>query len=74
LNSETENVNKKIQEAWKHVKPYMDNESTNGELREMCKICEAWYGEEHNYENCINKPCFKFWLAYQYLLWLASWE
>lgn len=73
MNTE-ERVNKKLQESWEHINPYISEESTNGELHQMCKSCEEWYGAEHDYENCINKPCFKFWLAYEYLRWEASWE
>lgn len=44
------------------------------ELREMCMACEAWHGAEHDYNDCRNKPCFKFWFADQYLLWETSRE
>lgn len=72
--NEQERVNRKLQESWEHINPYIDDESINGELHKMCKVCEAWYGAEHDYKNCIDKPCFRFWLAYQYLLWVTSWE
>lgn len=72
--NEEERVNKKLQESWEHINPYMSDESVNGELKEMCKICECWYGAKHDYNECRNKPCFRFWLAYQYLLWVTSWE
>lgn len=44
------------------------------ELCKMCHYCEMWYGEEHDYEECKDMPCFKFWLAYVYTEWCASWE
>lgn len=74
MSNTSEKVDEKLQEAWEHVKPHIGQESTNAELRKMCEICEAWGGTEHNYKDCRNKPCFKFWLAYQYLLWETSWE
>ena len=44
------------------------------ELIEMCKNCEGYCGEEHDYTECKDKKCFKFFLAYYYLQWSTSWE
>lgn len=74
MNNTDKIVNGKLQEAWKHIKPYMKDKDANKELKDMCKTCEAWCGPQQDYENCRDKPCFKFWLAYQYLSWEASWE
>lgn len=68
-------VGEKLQEAYKHIKPYMDKEEGSfGELCKMCHYCEKWYGKEHDDSECENMPCFKFWLAYVYLNWGTSWE
>lgn len=50
----------------------MQNEESTKELREMCKSCEVYCGKEHNYEECENKACFRFWLAYEYLQWVNA--
>lgn len=44
------------------------------ELIEMCENCEGYCGQDHDYTECKNKKCFKFFLAYFYLLWATSWE
>ena len=33
----------------------------------MCNYCEKYCGNEHNYTECEDMMCFKFWLAYTYL-------
>lgn len=65
-----EKVNSKLKEAYIHAKPYIQH----GELKEMCKNCECWLGKDHDYEECKDKPCFRFWLAFVYLHWETSWE
>ena len=67
-----EKANRKLEEAYAHIKPYIKNES---ELFEMCMTCECWNGKDkHDYDECRNKPCFRFWLAFVYLHWETSWE
>ncbi len=44
------------------------------ELIEMCENCEGFCGKDHDYTECRNKKCFKFFLAYHYLQWATSWE
>lgn len=66
-------IDEQIEECRKHVKHYIQDEEDTKELREMCKNCEAYCGKEHNYEECKDKPCFKFWLSYEYLGWVNSW-
>ena len=39
------------------------------ELYEMCKNCESYCGEEHDYKECRQNQCFKNWLALEYLDW-----
>lgn len=58
-----------IKESYEHIKPYLNNKDCTKELREMCKYCENWCGDVHNYENCENMMCFKFYLAFEYLNW-----
>lgn len=58
-----------LEEAYNHIKNYMKHEDTTEELKEMCSVCELYSGSEHDYEECRNKMCFKFWLAFQYLEW-----
>lgn len=62
-------IDGQIEECRKRMKPYMKDEECTHELREMCKSCETYCGEEHNYDECKNKPCFRFWLGYEYLKW-----
>lgn len=64
-------VNRKLEESYIHIKPYMHQQE---ELKEMCKNCECWLGKDHDYEECKDKPCFRFWLAFVYLCWYTSWE
>lgn len=62
-------IDDQIEECRKHMIPYMQNEESIKELREMCKCCETYCGKEHDYEECKDKQCFRFWLAYKYLNW-----
>lgn len=40
------------------------------ELHEMCKNCEKYVGDNHDYSECRDSQCFKNWLAYEYLNWI----
>ena len=40
------------------------------ELYNMCKHCEQYCGEKHNYIECRNMQCFINWLALEYLDWI----
>lgn len=68
MNKETK---RNLEESYKHIKPYISNESTP-ELFEMCDSCPCFGGSKHNFEACNDKPCFKFWLAFEYLEWYNS--
>lgn len=59
-------INNQLDEAFKHIKPYIKDQK---DLCEMCKHCERFCGKEHDYEECLNMMCFKFYLAYVYLDW-----
>lgn len=63
-----------INEVYYNVKPHLDNERTTEELREMCQNCEAYCGSEHEYGECEDKMCFKFWLAFKYLEWINGYR
>lgn len=61
-----------INETYSHIESYLYDLKSTEELREMCKNCEAYCGEQHNYEECRDKMCFKFFLAFRYLEWSNS--
>lgn len=64
-------IQRKLKESYNHIEPYLNEEK---ELKNMCQYCEVYCGEKHNYEDCLNMTCFKFYLAYSYLEWETSWE
>lgn len=64
-------VEDKLQEYYKKFEGSIPEDK---ELQEMCKNCENWCGEKHDYSECRNKPCFRFFLAYGYLNWETGWE
>lgn len=62
-----------IEESYNHIKPYLKNTNECGtELRKMCNRCELYCGNQHDWGECIDKPCFQFYLAFEYLEWLNS--
>lgn len=61
-----------IEESYSIVKPYLNDDTCNQELKEMCNCCESWCGKDHDYNECENRMCFKFFLAYKYLELLNS--
>lgn len=67
----TNTVKRKLAEAEKHILPYIRQEKC---LREMCKRCEQFCGKEHDYSECKNMWCYKFFLAYTYLEWESNYE
>ena len=64
-------MQRKIEESYKHIKPYLDEQKI---LKDMCKYCERYCGKQHDYEECLDMPCFKCYLGYEYLKWETSWE
>lgn len=58
-----------LNESYGHIKPYLN---LSPELKEMCSQCERYCGKEHDYEECKNMMCFKFFLAFEYLEWANS--
>ena len=67
-----EKVERKLEEVLEKFD--FDELSEEEELHEMCENCEAYFGQCHDYSECKDKMCFKFFLAYYYLQWAASWE
>lgn len=65
-------IENQLEECREHMKPYMKNEECTKELSGMCAVCEQYCGAEHDYTECYEKPCFRFWLAYEYLKWCNS--
>ena len=65
-------MEKQIDEAYKHIKPYLEDKQCTEDLREMCKHCEHYCGMKHDYEHCKDMMCFKFYLCYVYLGWTNS--
>ena len=62
---------RKLDEPYQHIQPYLASQEI---LKDMCSYCENWCGERHNYEWCLDMPCFKCFLGYSYLQWETSWE
>lgn len=62
------NVERKLEEAYQHMIPYMDKECAP-ELFDMCTNCERWMGKGHDYKVCRARPCFINWLGLAYLQW-----
>ena len=62
----------KINECYEHILPYLKDENCSKELRKMCDKCESYCGAEHDYVECKDNQCFKFYLAYEYLEWSGS--
>ncbi|WP_147354162.1 hypothetical protein [Clostridium sp. AF32-12BH] len=42
------------------------------ELYNMCKNCENFGGNKHDYKECRQMQCFKNWLALEYLDWINT--
>lgn len=68
MNKKTE---QNIADALIHIKPYIWRVETP-ELFEMCKRCDAFCGQEHDFSECEDRPCFRNWLALVYLDWYNS--
>lgn len=64
-------MRRKLDESYRHIKPYLKDQDI---LHKMCKRCERYCGIKHDYNECLNEPCFKCFLGYSYLEWEASCE
>lgn len=70
-------VERRLEESYEHIKDCLHKEKSAEAvklLHQMCNHCEAYCGEEHNYEECKNNPCFKLFLGYEWMSWDASWS
>lgn len=67
----TTKFERKIEESYNHIKPYLKEQTI---LKDMCSHCARYCGKQHNYEECLDMPCFKCFLGYSYLEWATSWE
>ena len=61
---------RQLEELYNDIKPCL--KICCPELEKMCSKCEKYCGKEHNYEECKDEICFKFFLAFEYLEWLNS--
>lgn len=61
---------RQLEEAYKHIKPYMDEDDTLKELCVNCPMREE--AKACNYEICLEKACFKCYLALVYMNWYNS--
>ena len=59
-----ETTKRQLEEDLPRILSYID---TFDALKEMCMNCENWYGDEHNYEECMDMPCFTFFRAFEFL-------
>lgn len=64
-------VEEKLKVTYETMKPYIKEDD---KLKQMCNKCENYCGKEHDYNECENEMCFKFYLSYKYLKWLSSYE
>lgn len=61
-------LDRRLDEEYNLLKPYINDRKCCGELHKMCNKCEQFLGaDEHNYEDCKDMECFKFYLAYSSL-------
>ena len=64
-----------IEESYQHIKLYLNDEDECEELHKQCMNCECFCGiHEHDYSECRDKNCFRFYLGYEYLKWSSSYH
>ena len=44
------------------------------DLTKMCEKCGGWYGECHDYTECVGRQCFNYYLAFYYLDWVNGYD
>lgn len=72
MNAIDKEMNSRLNDTYSRIRPYLKTECP--ELKEMCKVCECWYADKHDYEDCKDKPCFRFFLAYKCLHYSIGWK
>ena len=61
-------LNRRLDDEYNRIKPYLNNTKCCADLHKMCENCDGFMGvAQHNYEDCKNKNCFRFYLAYSIL-------
>lgn len=61
-------LNDRLNTQFKQLKYYLNCEKCCHELHKMCNNCEMFMGiKQHDYTECKDKECFKFYLAYSLL-------
>ena len=66
---------RQLDESWQNIKPYLNNiAKTQPDLYAMCEHCPHYCGVDHNFEQCLQKFCFKGFLALHYLEWCNGWR
>ena len=68
-----EKTERQLQEVYKrnlHICKNAFSKEVSPELYEVCKHCEAYTGDRHDYTECRDNQCFKNWLALEYLDWV----
>lgn len=61
-------MEERLEDSYKHINQHKK------ELKDMCSRCERYRGKRHNYDECLDMPCFRCFLGYSYLAWETSWE
>lgn len=64
-------MERRLEDSYEHINQHLDDKK---ELKDMCSRCERYRGKRHNYDECLDMPCFKFFLGYLYLKWGTTWE
>jgi len=54
--------------SFRHIRTEISPEKTP-ELLALCRKCEKYSGEAHDYYCCKSEPCFRLFLGYEYLRW-----
>lgn len=70
------NTERQIEEVYQrnmHCKDSFSKESSP-ELYSMCKNCEEYTGDNHDYSECRENQCFINWLALEYLDWINGYR
>ena len=67
-------IERKLEESYKHIKPYLNHKNEVGILHEMCGRCEKYVGNDHDFAECRNEPCFICFLGFEYMCWEDSFE
>lgn len=73
LITENPETTRQIKESWANLKDYINDKAyKRKDLYSMCSRCSDFTGKSHCYNDCLDKPCFRFYLAYEYLEWANS--